>query len=236
MKPFNGFPARMQFTQIPNIFFSQLMPQINDIAELKTSLHILAILYRKRGYPRYTTLAELLDDFSLMNSLKQVAESPREALAHALKMATRRGTILHLALERDGQPQDIYLLNTDSERKVIEKIKEGELELPGLKPKKETGPQTEEPPDIFTLYEENIGMLTPLIAEELKEAEKLYPSPWIREAIKEAVSLNKRSWRYIARILEHWAAEGKSHGAHQRDNTKGARQHESPEAYKAKRQ
>jgi DnaD/phage-associated family protein len=71
--------------------------------------------------------------------------------------------------------------------------------------------------NIFTLYEQNIGMLTPMIAEELKEAEKLYPSDWIGGAFREAVRLNKRSWKYIARILERWAAEGKSDGKPGRD-------------------
>lgn len=32
MKQFNGFPARMQFTPIPNLFFSMLLPQIDDVA------------------------------------------------------------------------------------------------------------------------------------------------------------------------------------------------------------
>jgi len=35
MKQFNGFPTKMQFTSIPNVFFSSLLPQIDDIAELK---------------------------------------------------------------------------------------------------------------------------------------------------------------------------------------------------------
>jgi DnaD/phage-associated family protein len=56
-----------------------------------------------------------------------------------------------------------------------------------------------------------------MIAEELKEAEKLYPADWINDAIKEAVSLNKRNWRYIARILERWSSEGKDSGAHKQD-------------------
>ena len=55
-------------------------------------------------------------------------------------------------------------------------------------------------------------MLTPMIAEELKEAEKLYPASWIESAFKEAVTRNKRSWRYISRILERWASEGKEYG------------------------
>jgi hypothetical protein len=51
-----------------------------------------------------------------------------------------------------------------------------------------------------------------MIAEELKEAEDTYPAEWIEQAVKEAVSLNIRKWRYIASILERWAAEGKDDG------------------------
>ena len=217
MKPFKGFPAKMQFTPIPNIFFSQLLPEISDTAELITTLHMLVILYRKRGYPRFASFTELSSDSNLMNSLKKAGASPRELLCRTLKMATQRGTIIHLALEREGERQDIYFLNTESDRKAVNRIKMGELELTGLKVKEKSEIHTEEPADIFTLYEENIGMLTPMLAEELKEAENLYPAAWINKAIKEAVSLNKRNWRYISRILEHWHKEGKSHGAHQRD-------------------
>ena len=44
--------------------------------------------------------------------------------------------------------------------------------------------------------------------------EQQYPETWIGDAIKEAVSLNKRNWRYIARILEHWTTEGRDDGTH----------------------
>ena len=81
----------------------------------------------------------------------------------------------------------------------------------------------EEKPNIFALYEQNIGLLTPMIAEELKEAEKLYPVSWIEEAFKEAVSLNKRNWRYISRILERWASEGKDSGEFRRDSKRRER-------------
>jgi hypothetical protein len=37
----------------------------------------------------------------------------------------------------------------------------------------------EEQLDVFTLYEQNIGMLTPIIADELLDAEKVYPANWI---------------------------------------------------------
>ena len=217
MKEFTGFPARMKFTAVPDFFFSTLLPQISDISELKTTLHVLGALYHKRGYPRFTTYRELLGNKSLMSSLKEDAQPPDEVLRHALEMATQRGTILHIVLDRDGTPEDIYLLNTESDRQVMAKIQNGEITLSGLKAKEPIPIETGEPPDIFTLYEQNIGMLTPLIADELRDAEKLYPETWIRDAIKEAVSLNKRNWRYITKILEHWSTEGKSNGTYRRD-------------------
>jgi len=227
MKQINGFPAKMQFTPLPNFFFSNLLPQISDITELKTTLHILGALYHKRGYPRFITYRELLANKSLMSSFKEAAEPPDKILKSALEMATKRGTILHVVLDRDGTPEDIYLLNTESDRQIVTKIQNGELALPGLNAKGQTYIELEEQPDIFTLYEQNIGMLTPMIAEELREAEKLYPVNWIRDAIKEAVTLNKRSWRYIAAILERWSTEGRSNGTYRRDSTKK----EGPDKY-----
>ena len=217
MKQFTGFPAKMQFTPLPNFFFSTLLPQISDITELKTTLHLFWVLYRKRGYPRFITYTELLANTSLMSSLRGTAKPADEVLRNALEMATKRGTILHIVLDRDGMPQDIYFLNTDYDRKIVAKIQNGELSLTGLKAEEQTYVDTEEQPDIFTLYEQNIGMLTPMIAEELREAEKFYPVTWIRDAIKEAVALNKRNWRYIAAILERWSAEGKGDGTYKRD-------------------
>jgi DNA replication protein len=217
MKQFSGFPSKMQFTPLPNFFFSTLLPQISDITELKTTLHIFQALYHKRGYPRFTTYRELLGNKSLMSSLKGAVTPPDEVLHHALEMATKRGTILHMVLDRDGMPEDIYFLNTESDRQVMAKIQNGELTLSGLKVKELTYIEAEEQPDIFTLYEQNIGMLTPMIADELRDAERLYPQTWIRDAIKEAVSRNKRNWRYIAKILERWSAEGKSNGTYRGD-------------------
>ena len=216
MKKFEGFPARMEYTSLPNVFFSGLLPRIDDIAELKTTLHVMAVLYRKKGFPRYVSFQELLGDDSLIKGIKVEAQSPETTLQKALEKAVERGTLLLLAMEKAGATGDVYLLNTASNRQVVEKIENGELELTGLKAsgKKHVPPQ--ELPDIFTLYEENIGILTHMVADELREAEKLYPKEWINDAVKEAVLYNKRNIKYILKILENWAAEGKSDGTHQR--------------------
>jgi DNA replication protein len=219
MEQFKGFPSKMEFTAVPDFFLSRLLPQISDINELKTTLHIFQTLYHKRGYPRFATYKELAGNKSLISGLEGDEPSDK-ALRHALEMAAGRGTILHLALERDGKPEDIYFLNTESDRQIIARIQKGELNLSGLKAREPAYVNAGEPPDIFTLYEQNIGMLTPLIADELRDAEQLYPQYWIGDAIKEAAALNKRSWRYIAKILENWSTEGRSDGTHRGDTKK----------------
>jgi DNA replication protein len=210
MKGFNGFPAKAKFTPIPNIFFSNVLSEIDDLVELKVTLHIFWILYQKRGYPRFITFDELISDSVLIRGLRGEG-SPPSPLRQGLTKAVSRGTILCLKLERDGETHELYLINDDAGRKAAEKIESGELKVGNLA-KAEPCPVSQEQPNIFTLYEKNIGMLTPIIAEELKEAEKQYPASWIQDAFKEAVDLNKRSWRYISRILERWAAEGKHDG------------------------
>jgi DNA replication protein len=220
MKQFNGFPARTEFTPVPNAFFSSLLAEIDNMAELKTTLHVIAALYKKKGYPRFISYSEMLGNTGLIRSLKAGKESAEEVLRGALKAAAGRGTLLHLALDKDGTPEDIYFLNDESGRQAVGKIENGELALGGLKTAKRPAVEAEELPDIFTLYEQNIGMLTPIIADELKDAEGRYPLNWIQDAIKEAALNNKRSIKYIAKILENWSTEGRSDGAYQRDSKK----------------
>jgi DNA replication protein len=136
----------------------------------------------------------------------------------------QRGTILDIACERDGHAEKVYFLNTEADRQVISRLKKGEVSLTGLsvspaEDRLEKAPESR--PDIFTLYEENIGLLTPLISDELRDAEKEYPPEWIYGAIKEAVTANKRNWRYINRILERWRSEGKDNGTYSGDSAAG---------------
>lgn len=58
-------------------------------------------------------------------------------------------------------------------------------------------------PNIFKLYEQNIGTLAPLLIDELKEAEKQYPQDWIEAAFQTAVTADARNWRYIRAVLEN---------------------------------
>jgi DNA replication protein len=220
-KIFPGFPEKSEVTPVPAVFFSSLMPQIDDIAELKTILHVFRLLSRRRGYPRFVTLAELLTDNSLRESTAgNNSESFDAVLRSSLGLAVKHNILLYLRLQKGDDCQDIYLINSESDRKAVEKIQRGDLVLPGLTSLRQAATPAVNTPDIFSLYEQNVGILTPIISEELQEAESLYPPEWIEDAFKEAVTLNKRNWRYILRILQRWAVEGKDDGKTGRNTKK----------------
>ncbi|MBM4446850.1 MAG: DnaD domain protein [Chloroflexi bacterium] len=216
-KVFSGFPARAEVTPIPNLFFTAVVPQIDDIAELKTILHVFWLLSRRRGYPQFVTYSEFLSDPILMGAIEAGAKPKDEVLRQALDQAVQHGIMLHLRIDRDGQPEDAYFINSETAKEIVSKIQQGKLPQLVLVARKGEEAEIKPLPNIFSLYEQNIGMLTPMIDGYLKEAEKLYPPEWIESAFKEAVALNKRSWKYIARILERWAIEGKDDGKPRRD-------------------
>jgi DNA replication protein len=221
MKHFDGFPPKMQFTAVPDVFFSHLMPEITNMAELKTTLMVFYLLYKKRGYPRYTTFAEMAGQTSFMKSLAGESENAGDSLKASLQLAVNRGTILQLSATGDTGEVDIYYLNTDSDIQAMAKYSGGETPLPGLgKVAKKLETVVTDLPDIFSLYEQNIGMITPMIAEEIRTAQETYPDSWIRDAVREAAAQNKRKWSYISAILERWSVEGRSDGTYRGDSKK----------------
>jgi DNA replication protein len=215
---FKGFPARMEFTPVPNLFINQLAPVMGG-AELKIALCLFKILYNKKGRPRFVSEADLLADPAVLESLQEKGEQPQETLVEILTGIVRQSILVPLEVAQEGKIHTLYFLNSPSDRADLAGVQSGQFRLAAFEIVKPLEAVTEKPTDIFSLYEDNIGLLTPMIAEELKDALATYPEAWIREAVKEAVTMNKRSWRYIARILERWTTEGKSNGTHQPDNS-----------------
>lgn len=210
MSSFSGFPSgKLAFTPLPDLFFSELLPQIDDLAELKVTLHIFWLLQGKKGPLQYVTMRELLGDGTLLRGLQGLAPSPEEALRDGLKRAVARGTLLHLVGLEDEE--HFYFVNSAQGRRAVEQAQLGEIQLTAGGVRVEPATPTERP-NIFILYEQNIGLLQPIIAEELQEAERTYPQEWIEEAFRIAVERNVRNWKYVRRILERWATEGKDEG------------------------
>jgi DNA replication protein len=204
--PFAGFPYGGLATTVPSVFFSQVLPQIEDDAELRVTLYIFYALGRRKGYPRFVTLNELRAESPLIAALP--VEETMERLEDGLRLAVERGTLLTLAIEHEGRKESLYFLNTPSSRRAVEQIEDGRIELGRVLPPVQEAAVLERA-NVFQLYEENIGPISPIVAQELREAEELYPQEWIEEALAEAALQNKRSWRYAAAILQRWATEGR---------------------------
>lgn len=207
---FAGFPAGALGTAIPNLFFTAVLPRISDPAELVVSVYFFFADRRKKGQPRFLTYAELAADDILVAALDSLGEG---ALRRGLDAAVERGTLLRLdvelasaAGERERQAQELYFLNMAAGRRAVAAIEAGQQGLGRFLP---PPPEPHErKPNIFDLYEQHIGPLTPMIAEYLKDAEGQYPAGWFEPAFRIAVEQNKRSWSYIAAILRRWEAEG----------------------------
>ncbi|MGD1997121.1 MAG: DnaD domain protein [Anaerolineae bacterium] len=206
MKTFSGFSAgKVRSVRVPKPVFTELIPLIDDLDELKVTLHALYRLSRQRGQVRYLRHRDLLSDRLLMSGL---SEESGAALEAALDRAVERGTLLRTEAEVEDRVEAVYLANTPRGRAALAAVRRGEPLAEAS-----SAPRS----NVFVLYEENIGALTPLIAEELKEAEGIYPADWIEEAFREAVALNKRSWKYIRAILERWRSEGRKDEASRRE-------------------
>lgn len=197
-------------SKLPASFFSRLLPEIDDLAELKLTLVALSMLRQKDGDYRFLRHAELLADADLMRGLAAVdaAADPLETLDAALQRAIERGALLdaQVVTGEENESQRLYFLNDERGRELQRRAQSGhwrptsadEIEL--LPPR----------PTLFALYEENIGVLTPMLAEAIQEAQATHPREWIEDAIRYAVERNARSWRYISKVLDAWQQEGRS--------------------------
>ena len=199
-KHFSGFPeAKVATVTLPELVFTELVPQIDDLAELKiTLLALLRLAKMQSDAAPWITLAELRADPAVQTAFGDDVDAQ---LAAALARTVQRGTLLAVERKRaDGTVEQRYLANSPRGRAAIRAMRRG------VDPARATKTVR---PNIFALYEQNIGPLTALLSEDLMEAEKTYPAAWIEEAFHEAVSRNKRNWKYIHAILERWRTEGK---------------------------
>ena len=229
---FSGFPRDTLYTPTPDPLFGPLLEDVRDMAELKVTLRSIWLLHHKRQGVRAVSLNEFLNDTVLLRGLEPDgnADGAAEEIRRGLRLAVRRGTLL----VHGGNPEEaVFVLNNDAGRRTLSRLKET-----GAVPGAELGageapPRVREKLNIFALYEDTIGMLSPIVAERLKEAEQRYPPGWIREAFEIAALENKRSWKFVSAILARWGSEGKGNWASgSKDDGKPGR--DSPQDHRRK--
>jgi DnaD/phage-associated family protein len=134
--------------------------------------------------------------------------SSAERLREAVDRLSAKRLLLDL---RDDLGQRWLLLGVPDN---IERSRRGEILAPGSPPIVLDRPA----PSVYEVYEQNIGLLSPIIADRIADALDRYPIVWVEDAIGEAVAYNRRSWRYIERILQNWATEGRGNATDRRDH------------------
>ena len=199
MNKFKGFTDSETFSQFPDSFFHQLLREIHDVAELKVTAYFLWRVEHMDG--PFRALSKM--DFSV----KELGLAADE-ITRGLESAVKRGSLLKVQREAAVY----FLLNSPRGRAAVQAIESGKWN-----PKNGTAAVPLERPNVFKLYEENIGPLTPLIADALKDAENIYSPEWIADAIEIAVKNNKRNWKYCEAILKRWKEEG-THGKKDKQN------------------
>jgi DnaD/phage-associated family protein len=67
----------------------------------------------------------------------------------------------------------------------------------------------EERNPLFSFYESKIGLLTPIMADAIEAAEKVYSPKWVADAIELASEKGARHWNYCEAVLKRWKQEGR---------------------------
>lgn len=197
MSPFDGFSSSETFTQVPDSLF-RLLGEIDDLDELKVTLYVLWRIEHMEGAFRQICRSEIVEDDGFMHGITA------ERLDSGLDRAVQRGTLL--------QVESFYFLNSPRGRASAEAMKKGDWRASAVS---STPPR--DVPNVFKLYEENIGPLATFIADTLKDAEETYSPEWVAEAIELAVKQNVRKWNYIEAILHRWKEEGHAEKQNRQD-------------------
>ena len=194
-------PNRAAVVPVPADFVAVHLPRITSIIELKVSLHLYGLITAQTTRPRRVSWDALLFDTVLQQSLLVVAPNSAysDVLSEGLAAAVQRGSFLHVVrLDQHGRAVNWYVVDT------VENRRWADVQTDAV-----SAPTSEAAPDVLRLYEQHIGVVTPMLVAELRAAARIYPAHWFAEAMREAVVANVRSWRYVSKILQKWAKDGR---------------------------
>jgi hypothetical protein len=197
------------YTQVPNDFFT-LINDMDD-AELRVSLVMIRETF---GFHR--------EEFKMgLNKLADASGLSRNGAKAGAEAAAERGTFRRTNPDAQGSAEWELIVDqsadagwsasdhvgsqsvtppwsaSDQQSTVKESIKE-------IKKASTTAHTTNN----YRTYEQNIGPLTPLIADAIKDAEETYTAAWVSRAIAEAAASNARSIKYIFGILAGYKQRG----------------------------
>jgi len=189
---------------VPWALFTEVIPGIEDLAEYKVVLKVVQIGTERRQL--MVSMNQLLEPVVCRSLVPLTTPGSREPrVRRAVEQAVANGTLLRLT--QAGQ-DTMLLLGTGANRSLVQRLVAGD---PGAREALHL--RNEEDisvyrGNVYALYEQHIGPLTPLIAEHVRDIERTYPRLWIEQAMATAVQHNRRSWRYVESVLTQWEETG----------------------------
>lgn len=214
MTGFKGFgDDKFASLPLPQGFPEALLPEISDPDVLKLLLCAFPLMDPHKDAVRFFFNGDLRENGAVKRNFPT-----EERLDRALEFACTEE--IFLTGEYNGRR--VYFLNTPRSSAALRAMQKG-VWVPEARQNGSTD-GWEEKPNIFALYEKNIGPLTPILAETLEDAEKEYPADWLEEAVKIAVKKNVRNWQYIEAILRSWKEKGRGE-KDQRNHKEDARKY-----------
>ncbi len=189
----------LQDVHLSGRFLIETIGEIRDSLQLKILLFAIWLAQESGDEANPLSLQDFYSYPEFMNQIGGNPEMIRKNLLGGLKANLEANFLIGNSFEAIQQGKPFYL-NTARGKQA------SQLQNPVMDNSFKSPARS----DIFILYEENIGPLTPLIADALKDAEKEYSKEWLKEAIQIAVANNVRKWRYIQAILTSWKEEGRN--------------------------
>ena len=201
-----GFPLPDDYatTRVPNTVLGRVLSSIDDADEIKLILRAVWLLEHQRGYPRYITIDDLRRDRVL-----SVAIADRSDFDRILKSAIKHGVFVEVSINNNA----CLMFNTASAQRAsvdysaTPEVSNNDSDVNGW----ETPAASTRHADAFQAYEENIGILSPMIRQNILSALEDFTDEDITHAIRIAVENESRSWAFVAGVLRRWTRDGIPH-------------------------
>ena len=129
MRPINSshspFEPSAHNTKVPNQFFSELLPKIDHLGELKLTLYAIWAFEKRDSRFPYLRKTEMADDNLLLAALDLPNLSPEESLEDSIERTIARGTLLKIDLTFTYGSETFYFLNNRKGQAAVKAIQDG---------------------------------------------------------------------------------------------------------------
>ena len=157
-----NIPKEIRYTPTPNLVFGKLLDEIKELNDLKFILRIIWMINQAKRVPKYITLEEIISDRIINAIIPKPNTEPDTFCKSILNKPQLLNLFLYHEININQSNTAVVALNTARNKTMLNKIKGLDKFDSVFQP---NGDVSEESPNIFKLYEDNIGTLNPIITD-----------------------------------------------------------------------